>query len=176
VTAAFDLTLLPFYRIKGQEWAQLPGLLALKPPRRSARGRNDDQLIVYLTLSGNTPLSSAEYNRTTAHLAQKFYQTPGSLTSAIRSSVEALNQSLVERNLRTSSKGQYTIGRLILGVLRESQFFFAQCGPTHIFHIKNGASKQVHDPQISGRGLGIGQATPLYFSQLDLEPGDLMIL
>jgi hypothetical protein len=176
VTAAFDLTLLPFYRIKGHEWAQLPGLLALKPPRRSARGRNDDQLIVYLTLSGNTPLSSAEYNRTTAHLAQKFYQTPGSLTSAIRSTVEALNQSLVERNLRTSSKGQYTIGRLILGVLRESQFFFAQCGPTHIFHIKNGASKQVHDPQISGRGLGIGQATPLYFSQLDLEPGDLMIL
>jgi len=176
VTAAYDLTLLPFYRIKGQDWAQLPGLLAVKPPRRAARGRDDDRLILYLTLSGNTPLSSAEYNRTTAHLAQKFYQTPGSLTSAIRTTAEALNQTLVDRNLRTSGKGQYTIGRLILGVWRESQFVFAQCGPTHVFHIHNEEAHQIHDPQISGRGLGIGQTTPLYFSQVDLHPGDQMAL
>ena len=176
MTAAYDLTLLPFYRIKGQDWAQLPGLLAVKPPRRAARGRDDDRLILYLTLSGNTPLSSAEYNRTTAHLAQKFYQTAGSLTSAIRTTAEALNQTLVDRNLRTSGKGQYTIGRLILGVLRDSQFVFAQCGPTHVFHIHNGETHQIHDPQISGRGLGIGQTTPLYFSQLDLQPGDQMAL
>jgi hypothetical protein len=176
VTAAIDLTLLPFYRIKGQEWAQLPGLLALKPPKRTARGRDEDRLILYLTLSGNTPLSSAEYDRTTSHLAHKFYQTPGSLTSAIRTTAEALNQDLENRNLRTTTKGQYTIGRLILGVLRDSQFIFAQCGPTHVFHIHNGEAHQLHDPQISGRGLGISQTTPLYFSQLDLNPGDQMLL
>ena len=176
MTAAYDLTLLPFYRIKGQDWAQLPGLLAVKPPRHAARGRDDDSLIIYLTLSGNTPLSSAEYNRTTAHLAQRFYQTTGSLTSAIRTTAEALNRTLVDRNLRTSGQGQYTIGRLILGVLRDSQFVFAQCGPTHVFQIHHGETHQVHDPQISGRGLGIGQTTPLYFSQLDLQPGDQLAL
>ncbi len=176
VAAAFDLNLLPFYRIKGQEWPQLPGLLAMLPPRRTARGREDDRLVIYLTFSGNVPISSSEYNQTAAQLAQRFYKTAGSLTSAIRTAAETLNQSLVERNLRTTGKGQYIVGRLILGVLRDSQFTFAQCGPTHVFHLTGKETRQVHDAQISGRGLGIGQTTPLYLAQLDLNPGDQLVL
>lgn len=175
MTATVDLSLFPFYRIKGQEWAQIPGLLAKTPPRRTSRGREDDRLVLYLTLSGNTPLSSTEYTQTCNQMAERFFNAAGSLTSAIRVTVETLNQSLVDRNLRTTGKGQYTIGRLILGVLRGSQFTFAQCGPTHVFHIQNGEAHQVHDPQISGRGLGIGQTTPLYFSQINLQAGDQMV-
>jgi hypothetical protein len=176
VTGTFDLTLLPFYRIKGQVWPQLPGLTALTPPRRTARGRDEDHLILYFTLSGNTPLSSNEYNQISDRLAQRFYQTAGSLTAAIRTTAENLNQTLVDRNLRTTGKGQYTIGRLILGVLRGSQFIFAQCGPTHVFHLHNGETNQVHDAQIAGRGLGVGQKTPIYFSQVDLQASDLLVL
>jgi hypothetical protein len=176
VAVTFDLNLLPLYRIKGQEWPQLPGLLAMVPPRRTARGREDDCLVIYLTFSGNDPFPSSEYNQTVAQMAQRFYHTAGSVTSAIRTIVETLNQSLVDRNLRTTGKGQYIIGRLILGVLRGSQFVFAQCGPTHIFHLTGKETHQVHDAQISGRGLGIGQATPLYFAQLDLNPGDQLVL
>ena len=176
MAAAFDLNLLPFYRIKGQEWPQLPGLLTMTPPRRTARGREDDHLVIYLTFSGNVPISSSEYNQTATQLAQRFYQAAGSLTSAIRTAAGSLNQSLVERNLRTTGKGQYIIGRLILGVLRGSQFTFAQCGPTHVFHLTGKETRQVHDAQISGRGLGIGQTTPLYLAQLDLNPGDQLVL
>ncbi|MFA5873033.1 MAG: hypothetical protein WC832_03630 [Anaerolineales bacterium] len=176
VAAAFDLNLLPFYRIKGQEWPQLPGLLAMVPPRRTARGREDDRLIIYLTFSGNDPFSSSEYNQTATQMAKRFYQTAGSLTSAIRTVAQTLNLSLVDRNLRTTGKGQYIIGRLILGVLRGSQFVVAQCGPTHVFHLTGKETRQVHDVQISGRGLGIGQATPLYFAQLNLNPGDQLVL
>ena len=68
-------------------------------------------------------------------MVQRFYQNPGSLTAAMRATVENLNQQLVERNLRTTGKGQYIIGRLILGVLREAQLILAQCGPTHAFHL-----------------------------------------
>ena len=169
VTAAFDLNLLPFYRIKGQEWPQLPGLLTLVPPRRTARGRENDRLVIYLTFSGNDPFSASEYNQTAAQMARQFYQSAGSVTSAIRSVAETLNQLLVDRNLRTTGKGQYIIGRLILGVLHGSQFVFAQCGPTHVFHLTGKDAHHIHDAQISGRGLGIGQATPLYLSQLDTE-------
>jgi hypothetical protein len=98
------------------------------------------------------------------------------LTSAIRTIAETLNLSLVDRNLRTTGKGQYIIGRLILGVLRGSQFVFAQCGPTHVFHLTGKETRQVHDVQISGRGLGIAQATPLYLAQLNLNPGDQLVL
>jgi hypothetical protein len=176
VAAEFDLNLIPFYRIKGQEWPQLPGLMAATPPKRAARGREDDQLLIYLTLSGNTPYTSAEYSRIMSQLSERFYQTAGSLTSAIRATADALNQFLLNRNLTTTGKGQYIIGRLILGVLRGGQFVFAQSGPTHVFHLTGDECRQVHDPQIEGRGLGIGQTTPIYFAQADLHHGDLLVL
>jgi hypothetical protein len=176
VTVAFDLNMFPFYRIKGQEWPQLPGLQAMEPPRRTARGRENDRLVIYLTFSGNDPFTSSEYNQTAAQMARQFYQTAGSVTSAVRIVAESINQLLVDRNLRTTGKGQYIIGRMILGVLRGPQFVFAQCGPTHIFHLTGKGTNHVHDSQLSGRGLGIGQATPLYFSQLDLNPGDQLVL
>ena len=172
----FNLNLLPFYRIKGQEWPQLPGLLALTPPRRTARGREDDRLVVYLTFSGNDPLSAREYNQMIVQMAQRFYQTARTVTSAMRTVGESLNQALVERNLHTSIKGQYNICRLILGVLRGSQFVFAQCGPTHIFHLTGSETRHIHDAQVSGRGLGVGQNLPIYFAQLDLNPGDQLVL
>ena len=120
VTVAFDLNMFPFYRIKGQEWPTLPGLQAMEPPRRTARGRENDRLVIYLTFSGNDPFSSSEYNQTAAQMAKQFYQTAGSVTSAVRSVAESINQLLVDRNLRTTGKGQYIIGRMILGVLRGS--------------------------------------------------------
>ncbi|HSJ89289.1 MAG TPA: hypothetical protein VK909_18910, partial [Anaerolineales bacterium] len=58
--ATFDLTILPIHRINGQEFADLPGLLAVTPPRRTARGRETDSLLAYLTLAGNATLSAAE--------------------------------------------------------------------------------------------------------------------
>ncbi|MEW6092863.1 MAG: hypothetical protein AB1531_02750 [Chloroflexota bacterium] len=176
MAASFDLNLLPFHRIKGQEWPQLPGLQVCAPPKRAARGRQDDRLVIYLTLAGNTPFSSAEYNQLTARLAERFYKTAGALTSALRAGAEAINQFLVDRNVRTTGKGQYVIGRLILGVLRGSELFLAQSGPTHVFHLTGGESRHVHEEQPSGRVLGASQTTPVYFSQAELHPGDILAL
>ncbi len=164
------------YRIQGQELPQVPGLLAVLPPKRAARGREDDRLLVYLTLSGNTGFPSAEYKQIMGRITQRFFRTPGSVTSAIRASTGELNQSLLKRNLRTTGKGEYVVGRLILGVLRGAQFLFAQCGPTHVFHLTGVETRQIHDEEIAGRGLGISQATSLYFAQVDLHGGDLLLL
>ena len=54
MAAELDLNLFPFQRIQGQEILQVPGLMAVTPPRRTAHGREADRLLVYLTLSGNT--------------------------------------------------------------------------------------------------------------------------
>ena len=176
MAAEFDLNLFSVYRIKGQEWPALPGLLAAAPPRRAARSRRGDNLVIYLTLSGNTPFPSSEYNQITSQMAERFYQNPGALTSALRATAETLNQALVERNMGSTGRGQYILARLILGVMRGAQFIFVQCGPTHIYHLSSEKAEHVHDPQISGRGLGFSQTTPLYFSQVDLQPGDLVVL
>ncbi len=148
----------------------------MTPPKHAARGREDESLVIYLSFSGNTPISSSEYNQIANQMAQRFYQNPGSLTAAMRATVETLNQVLVDRNLRTTGKGQYIVGRLILGVLHETRFVLAQCGPTHVFHFSGREARPIHDMQISGRGLGFGQSTTLYYAQADLHPGDLLVL
>jgi hypothetical protein len=176
VTANFDLNLLSLFRIQGQEMSQCPGLLVVSPPQRAARGRENDALLVYLTISGNIRFSSTEYNQITTRMTQRFYKTAGSLTSAIRAAAGELNQTLLNRNLHTTGKGEYVVGQLITGVLRGAQFVFAQCGPTHVFHHTGAEVRQIHAAQIAGRGLGIGQALPLYFAQVDLHPGDLLVL
>src|SRR5512141_2523995 len=55
-----DLTLTPLYRLKGQEQPSLPGLLATVPPRKTARGRDQDRLVVYLMATGNAALTTGE--------------------------------------------------------------------------------------------------------------------
>jgi hypothetical protein len=176
VTTDLDLSLLPLYRIQGQEMPQIPGLLAVTSPKRADHARKDDRLLVYLTISGIAHFPPAEYDQMINRISQHFYQTSGSLTSAIRTVAAELNQSLLKRNLQTTSKGEVVVGRLILGALRGSQFLFAQCGPTHVFHLAGVETHQIHDDQIAGRGLGISQATPLYFAQVDLHAGDLLVL
>src|ERR1035437_5001573 len=73
----FDLTLLSICRINGQEWPLMPGLLAQNPPPKPARGRNQDRLLVYLTLTGNASFSTAEYRGIVNQVAETFYNTPG---------------------------------------------------------------------------------------------------
>ncbi len=174
--AELDLHLLPFNRVKGQEWPQLPGLLATAPPRRVARGREGDWLIVYLSLAGNAPFTSSEYAQLVGQLAERFYQIPGALTSAMRSVVEILNEFLTERNRKLSGISQQSSGRFIFGVLRGRQLTLAQSGPTHAFHLTPAGVQHFHDETLSGRGLGHGSATPIYFSQMTLQPGDQVLL
>src|SRR5687767_15469722 len=73
--AIFDLNILPIHRINDQELASLPGLLAVTPPRRRGRGREQDYLIIYLMLSGNAAFSASEVkhlmdNRSEEHTSE----------------------------------------------------------------------------------------------------------
>jgi hypothetical protein len=173
---SLDLTLLSLYRIKGQEQPILPGLLAQTPPRRTARGRENDRLLVYLNLAGNVPFSNEEYAQVTARLAERFYQTSGSLTFALKSSVEALNTVLAERNMKTTGQGKYTIGVLVLAALRGNLLYIVQAGPTRVYWLGLGGLKHFYDPSLAGKGLGLSQNSRMYFAQAQLNPGDLLVI
>jgi hypothetical protein len=172
---ALDLTFSPLYRINGQESATLPGLLASMPPRRAARGREQERLIVYLILTGNTSFSSAEYQQLTEAAAARFYKSAGTLTSALRAAAEAVNQPLLERNMNTSSRGQYAVGWLALVAARAAQCTILLSGPMHVYLLGSDA-RHVHEPGLSGKGLGVNQSSPYYFTQTTLQPNDRMLL
>jgi hypothetical protein len=172
----FDLNILPIHRINGRDSADLPGLLALTPSRKAARGREKDSLIMYLMLSGNAPFSNAELEKINTHAATIFYQSPGSLTSAMRKAAENLNTTLLERNLSTSGRGQYALGAFVLAAVREAQCTLLLSGPAHAVWVGEGQSRHIHDPALSGKGLGSSQNVQTYLSQVELHSNDLLVL
>ena len=173
---ALDINLSPLYRINGQEIASLPGLLALNPPANAARVRTQDRLIAYLLLTGNAVFSASEYLQVAQGAANMFYQTPGSLTNALRTATEHINQTLLERNMSTSERGQYANGWLTLAALRDSQCTFTISGPMHIYWFGENENRHIHEPDSSGKGLGISQSTGIYYGQVNLSVGDRILL
>ena len=154
----------------------MPGLLAMTPPRKAARGREQDRLIVYLLLTGNASFTTAEYVQLAGEAAGAFYKTSGALTSAMRNAAEAVNRTLLERNISTSGRGQYAISWLALGALRESQFTLLLSGPIHGYTIGQSETKHIFEPALSGKGLGLGQTITHYFTQASLQSGDRIVL
>ena len=171
---SLDLTLTSLYRINGQESASLPGLLAVMPPRKTARGREQDRLVVYLLLTGNATFSTAEYMQLASGAATRFYQSAGPLTSAMRAAAEAINKPLLERNVASSGRGQYAIGWLTLAVLRDSNCTLLLSGPMHAF-ILGQEARHIFEPALSGKGLGIAQTATHYFTQYTLESNDRLL-
>ena len=154
----------------------MPGLLAVTPPRKTARGRERDTFIAYLMLSGNASLSRAELLNLTNDAAGLFYQTHGPLTSAMRRAADQINSRLLERNRTSTGSGQYALGLLALAVIRESQCTLLLSGPTHAVWVSDGQSRHIHEPALSGKGLGAGQNLSAYLSQVELHPQDLLVL
>jgi hypothetical protein len=173
-----DLTLASLYRVGGKTPGAMPGLAALAPPRRAARGRERERLVVYLALGGNAPLSSADYDTLANQIGEKFFHTPGSLTLAMKTAAEAANATLLDRNMRTTGHGQYAMAVLALAALRADELYLVQSGPVHAFWLRAApaGSRHYFEPQLAGRGLGFSQTPRLYFAHMELGAGDRLLL
>jgi hypothetical protein len=171
-----DIHLLPLIREAGKDLAELPGLYLAEPPRRTARGRDQDRLLLYLSLTGNAPLSPGKLQQILERLAQTYYKQSGSVTSALRTVADTLNQFLLDRNVRNASTGRQATGWLTLVTLRGSQMYMAQSGPVHAFVVNAQQVQHLYDPQLTGRGLGLSRTTPIRYFQANLQPGDAMLL
>src|SRR5215212_896626 len=136
----------------------MPGLLAVTSPRKTARGREQNSLIIYLTLSGNDSLSTSELARLTGDAASLFYQSPGSLTAAMRHIADEINSKLLTRNQSTRGQGQYVLGMLVLAAMRQNQCTLLLSGPAHTVWVTEGSSRHIYDPALSGKGLGASQS------------------
>ena len=151
-------------------------MLAVTAPRKTARGREKDNLIIYLMLSGNATFSTTELAQINNNTSNLFYQSAGSLTSAMRKAAENINSVLLERNLATTGRGQYALGLLVLAVIRDGQCTLSLSGPTHAVWVSEGQSRHIHDPALSGKGLGASQNIQTYLSQVELHSNDLLVL
>src|SRR5688572_14639728 len=170
-----DLNLSPLYRINGQEESNMPGLLGLMPQKNVARGREQDRLIVYLLLAGNSTFTTTEYKKLAEDAGNIFYQTPRAVTSALRACAEHVNKILLERNMNSSARGQYALGYLLLASVRESQCIFSISGPMQAFILNQNEARHIFEPTVSGKGLGSSQNIHIHYAQTDLSPNDILL-
>ncbi|MEN8172031.1 MAG: hypothetical protein ABFS03_04040 [Chloroflexota bacterium] len=177
MTTNFDLVLLPIARQGGQNQSALPGTHIAIPPRRAARGRSLERVIIHLTLTGNAPLSPDGTEKITAHLEQAYYQTSGSSTAAMRSIAEWLNEYLLQRNQNAASRGMHAAGLLTLAVVRSNRLYIAQSGPGHAFLMTSqGEVQHFHRSEDEDRGLGIGRITHQHYYTADFASGDKLLI
>lgn len=176
MNSTLDLNILPMYYCNGQEESDSAEIHAVIPPKRTARGRENDALILYLHVSGNAPLLSEQQAPLMERIADKFYKTTGSVTAAMRTIAEGLNAYLLDRNLRISGAGKQGIGLFIIIVLRANTLYLAHCGPVHSFLVTPRQAQVMYDTHGSGRGLGLSKTTPVRFFQVQMQSGDYLIL
>ena len=175
MSASLDLNLLPVSHYSGRDYPELLGLYYAEPPRRTARGRNLDRLILYLVVEGNAPLPPAKRDQILVDLAKLYYDTPGSVTTGLRKTAEELNELLLERN-RGLGGNRQCLGLLTQAVLRESQITLAQSGPMHAFRIAASGSEHFYNSDMVGHGLGLNRTAPVSFLQVGMQANDTLLL
>jgi len=175
MSGIFDLNLLPLHRQAGQDQPDLPGLYAVTPPRHPARGRDADQLILYLTVVGELRMDPVQQTKLLERLAQAYYKSAGTVTAAMKGVAEVLNAALLERNLQSSNSGRQGIGLLTQIVLRGETLYLAHSGPVHTFLTKPQEGQHWYDPQGAGRGLGLARTATVRFYQANLKPNDFFL-
>ena len=176
MTTRFNLNILPIFNKGGKTVSALPGLYLASPPRRSPRRRSQERLILHLKIEGNAPLSDTAQVQLLTKLAEVYYQTDGSTTSALRNVTDVLNKYLLDRNYRAASRGLKGVGYLTQIVLREDRILYAQCGPSYIYVISSDQVEDLHDPDLSGSGLGVGKTFKVRYHQENLFPNQLIVL
>ncbi|MCZ2128100.1 MAG: hypothetical protein LC099_10050 [Anaerolineales bacterium] len=170
-----DINLSPLYRVQGNEPDDALGTAAFQPPQNSARGREQDRLIVYLALVGNAVVTTSEYRALVESVADAFYQTPHSITNALRAAASSLNQTLLNRNLSPEHRGEYALAWLALAALREQQCIFSLNGPVHAYSFGANGARHYFEPTISGRGAGASQTLNIYYAQAEVSADDLLL-
>jgi len=170
-----DINLLALARQAGKDQTGLPGFYAVSPPRRTARGRANDYLIILLSCTGGAPFPTNLQEQWFERMSQAYYQTPGSTTAAMRAAAQVLNQQLFDRALRGAGTRQ-GLGLLTLAVMRSEQIFLAQCGPQHAFVIAPDRLDHFYDPENAGSGLGVARTVAIRFFQSLLHPNEYVLV
>jgi hypothetical protein len=169
-----DLNIIPLHRKAAENQDRLPGFHTAIPTRKTSRSRRSDQLI--LLLSFNVPaFSDDRVTELLTRLESMYYEKTGSTTSAMRELIEDLNNLILNLNLRHAGNRPQVTGSIGVIVIRSGHLFLAQSGPGHLFALIPGKVEYLHDEKISNRGLGISRTPQIYYTQLQIEPGNKIL-
>ncbi|NDJ61946.1 MAG: hypothetical protein GYB67_12520 [Chloroflexi bacterium] len=103
-----------------------PGSLVEVAPKRVARGREADTFFTLVLPWGETIAPAAFYEQMAQLSAEQYFNTPGSVTAALRAAFSHLNENLFEHN---EGGGKHYEASMICAVLRGADLYLAEGGP-----------------------------------------------
>lgn len=172
----FDIQVYPFCKIEGKEDAALAGLYTAVPPRRTARGREKDRLILLLSLESGGSMPAENQQELLEKIAAVYFRTRGTVTRALKTIVEQLNERLIARNMRLQGKGLPSLAILNAAVIHGDAVYIAHAGPTHSIILTRESAADYGEESGASRGLGLSKTVSVRFYRTEVQPGDLAIL
>ncbi len=170
-----DLSIYTFNLIAGKENPDMPGLYTALPPRHTARGRERDLLVLSLRTDNGVQLGDLLPKDIIEKVVNAYYATRGTVTAAIKSMVEQLNDRMLARNLRGGRETSPVIGILNAAVIHDEMVYLAHVGPTHSFVLSRDSVQDYHDPFTPTKGLGISRSIAIRYYRNQFIPGDLIL-
>jgi len=153
----------------------MPGFFGANIPKRAARGREEDSLLMLLSQQSGEALSPDLLRKWLENASAIFYKSSGSVTSAMRAAVFALNGALAERNLLLPPESISVSAQLSLGVIHHDTLFIAQAGLSQALLVKAGSRALFYDADLEARGLGLTQVPRIRFFQQAVDEGDVIL-
>ncbi|MBA4385206.1 MAG: hypothetical protein C0410_10765 [Anaerolinea sp.] len=172
----FDINLFAINLEQGVEQNSLPGLVAISPPRKTARGRENDTVIAMVQISGSSGIAADSLNAWLSKKLEGYYQTAGTVTFAMKTLVEALNSDLLERNLKRVKEGARMSAALNIVVLRRESLYLLNIGPAKAWFAGKTEALEFSDSDNQGRGLGVDQNLVCRFSTCELVENDTLVI
>lgn len=152
-----------------------PGTLAQTAPRRAARGRSDDMLLLSLGISSSQALTPGLVDHLARQAADSYYTTNGSVTAALRVAAGVVNDHLHDLN-QTEAGSLRVAGRLMLAVLRGGDLYLAQAGAGQAIIIRPGQVSRLGSDEAADRPLGQSVTPFLRYQHLEAQSGDVVLL
>ena len=170
-----SIDLLNFQRENGQDIEPSATAFVLNSPANAARGREADTLFSYLVLTGNAidvNLSDLELQKI---ISDAFFGFTGPLTSALKNTIEKINSMLMDANLRSTSKGAYRFGCMVICAIQQQRMTIVQAGPSRVYQLGS-TVREFFDASLAGKGLGISPTPKMFFAQAMLSGNDAFVI
>ncbi len=171
----YDLNLIPIQRHQGDPVAPSPGFHAASLPKRAARSRSEDLLILSFFAIGEG-LSSEKQQSLLTRLSQTFFKTSGSVTAALRTLIETLNLTMLEENLKAAEGGVAITGALTAAAVHRQNIYLAQSGNMQAFVLTHHGLQHFSDASQSDRGLGVSRTPAIRYYQASLGNGGYVFM
>jgi hypothetical protein len=170
----FDINFYAF-PIATSEKPLYPGFLVLLPPKKAARGRESDILILYFKLNGRSAITDTGLKTWLENKASSYHRNPGTVTAGMRAIFEDINEDLLERNSRFAKQNGQVSGNLEIMVLKKSTVYLAVSGEG-TGHLITTSGYETASDDSNIRGLGLSQTATVRFVQSSVSSGDFLIL